>query len=778
LPALKLNVPRVYARLRFRLLGEDLADRIEGADVARRRRARGPADGRLIDQHRVVDAFVPGDGFVRAGHRAGTALEFAQRAVEYAFDERGFARATDAGNHHQPVQRQLDVDAFEIVCGRAADAQALGGCYGRFAGLFDRALPLRHLAPTGKVVGSQRMLGVHQLAGRALEDQLAAALAGAGPDVEHPIGGMHDLRVVLDDQQRVAGVAQPVHDVDDAFHVARVQADAGFVEHEQRVDQRGAQRRGQVDALDLAAGQSARLAFEGEITQADFDQVVDARANRFEQQVRGGVQRGRQVQVPEQRLRARQRQTHDVGDVEPRLGLQRRVGEPRVGRLEARSGLKHRVSVFLRTHPPKQRLGLEPRTAARRAFVVRAVARQQHPDVHLVGARLQPVEETLHAVPAASMRMPAPLLVAVDNPRSVGLFELFPRHVGGHARLRAVTNQVVLALDVAVGLPGFDRAVGQRLVLVGDDQPVVDAHDPAEAAALLAGAHGRIEGEGIRYRGAVVAVAVGAVQALGIAPMIGRLAVVIQWQDADVAAAGTQRRFHRLGDAVAAVGLQPHAVLGHAQRVFVDGLDPTVALAVELGENLVGLDVAAQRQFESDHCARTAAAFDQPGDDLVGTLAAHLAAAALAEQTGGTREQQFQVVVELGHRADRRARTLHRVGLVDRDRRRDAVDGVHRRLVHPVQELARIRREGLDVAALALGVDGVERQRRLARAAGARDHGQRAQRQVDVEVLQVVLARAAQPDELVGHCRFPRFAGEDRRFGAIFCDGFYCPAAM
>jgi hypothetical protein len=33
-------------------------------------------------------------------------------------------------------------------------------------------------------------------------------VAGAGADVEHAVGGQHDLRVVLDHDQRVAGVAQ------------------------------------------------------------------------------------------------------------------------------------------------------------------------------------------------------------------------------------------------------------------------------------------------------------------------------------------------------------------------------------------------------------------------------------------------------------------------------------------------------------------------------------------------------------------------------------------
>ncbi|WDT79288.1 MAG: hypothetical protein MPW14_19380 [Candidatus Manganitrophus sp.] len=74
--------------------------------------------------------------------------------------------------------------------------------------------------------------------------------------------------------------------MDDAVHVARVQADARLVEHEQRVDQRGAQRGGQVDALHLAAGERAGLAVQREVAEADVAQVPQARADLVEQQLR------------------------------------------------------------------------------------------------------------------------------------------------------------------------------------------------------------------------------------------------------------------------------------------------------------------------------------------------------------------------------------------------------------------------------------------------------------------------------------------------------------
>ena len=49
---------RVAALERRRFLGEEIADRLERADIARRIRARRAADRRLVDHHDVVDAFV------------------------------------------------------------------------------------------------------------------------------------------------------------------------------------------------------------------------------------------------------------------------------------------------------------------------------------------------------------------------------------------------------------------------------------------------------------------------------------------------------------------------------------------------------------------------------------------------------------------------------------------------------------------------------------------------------------------------------------------------
>ncbi len=96
--------------------------------------------------------------------------------------------------------------------------------------------------------------------------------------------------------------------------------------------------------------------------------------------------------------------------------------------------------------------------------------------------------------------------------------------------------------------------------------------------------------------------------------------------------------------------------------------------------------------------------------DLVHRVALDQAVAVDAINRAAAGVEQPQVVVDLGGRGDGGARVTRRVLLLDRDRRSQAVDQVHVGLLDALQELAGISRERLDVAALPLGVDGVEGQ--------------------------------------------------------------------
>ena len=125
--------------------------------------------------------------------------------------------------------------------------------------------------------------------------------------------------------------------------------------------------------------------------------------------------------------------------------------------------------------------------------------------------------------------------------------------------------------------------------------------------------------------------------------------------------------------------------------------------------------------------------------------------------------EQAHVVVDLGDGADRRARVLRGGLLLDGDGRRQAVDLVDVRLLHHLQELPRVGGERLDVAALALGVDGVEGERGFAGTRQAGEHHELVARELDVDVLEVVLAGAADRDDAAVH---RVFRGGDAGAGA------------
>jgi hypothetical protein len=85
--------------------------------------------------------------------------------------------------------------------------------------------------------------------------------------------------------------------------------------------------------------------------------------------------------------------------------------------------------------------------------------------------------------------------------------------------------------------------------------------------------------------------------------------------------------------------------------------------------------------------------------------------------------------------------------LLERYGRWQALDGVHLRHAHLVDEPSRIRGHRLEETALGLGVQRAEGQRGLAGAGDAAEHDQRVTRNVDIDVPQVVLACAPDLDE-------------------------------
>ena len=149
--------------------------------------------------------------------------------------------------------------------------------------------------------------------------------------------------------------------------------------------------------------------------------------------------------------------------------------------------------------------------------------------------------------------------------------------------------------------------------------------------------------------------------------------------------------------------------LGRVRDVDHLAVDPDAdeALAPGAVEDAVALGLAVLDERPEDEQPRPLGQRQDLVDDLLDGLALD-GVAVRAVRDADPREQQAQVVVDLGHRADGRPRVARRALLVDRDGRRQAVDLVDVRLLHLAEELAGVGAQALDVAALALGVDRVE----------------------------------------------------------------------
>jgi hypothetical protein len=93
----------------------------------------------------------------------------------------------------------------------------------------------------------------HHLLDGAGGDHVAAVLPRPGPEVDEVVGLAHRLLVVLDDDDRVAEVAQLLERGEQPPVVALVQPDARLVEDVEHADEARADLRGEPDALRLAA---------------------------------------------------------------------------------------------------------------------------------------------------------------------------------------------------------------------------------------------------------------------------------------------------------------------------------------------------------------------------------------------------------------------------------------------------------------------------------------------------------------------------------------------
>ena len=72
--------------------------------------------------------------------------------------------------------------------------------------------------------------GGGDLLGGSGGDDLAAGVAAFGAEVDDPVGGLDDVEIVLDDEQRAAAVDELAEGGEELLHVVEVEAGGGLVE--------------------------------------------------------------------------------------------------------------------------------------------------------------------------------------------------------------------------------------------------------------------------------------------------------------------------------------------------------------------------------------------------------------------------------------------------------------------------------------------------------------------------------------------------------------------
>ena len=193
----------------------------------------------------------------------------------------------------------------------------------------------------------------------------------------------------------------------------------------------------------------------------------------------------------------------------------------------------------------------------------------------------------------------------------------------------------------------------------------------------------------------------------------------------------------------------PHPLAAGAHPAEVDGilddglLDPAALVGGHHPARRAGGDVEGERRRRADvRCSQPA-------------------------------EQDSQHRVGVGRRAHGGARVGPHPLLVDDDRRREALEAVDigpREIGHEALHEGAV---GLVDHALRLGGDRGEHQRALARPRHPGEHGQAPLGQLDADVLEVVLASALHPDEVVavGDCRGGRVRARRHRVGLLRSGG-------
>ena len=527
---------------------------------------------------------------------------------------------------------------------------------------------------------------------------LAAADPRPGPEVDDVVGRPHGLFVVLDHHDRVALVAQLGQGVQQPIVVAGVQADRRLVEDIQHADQPAADLPGQPNPLHLTAGQRGRGPGEREIIEPDILQEPQPAADLLQRL--GGHDLARLVE--HQRLKEflgiGHRQVAHLGQGALRLVCKlRRGGRKRYGPglrvqpLAMAMGTADHAHVLLELSPLGSALG---------ASVLREELGDDAFELAAPFVTGRPAPPGERDVGVARTVKQSVLQLRVEF--FPGAFQHGPRLVA----MLAFEQLGHAAIDVPLPTPHlpptpdqFDATLLERLARVGDQQLGVEAVDFAQPVALRTHASRAIEAEQLRAGRLEAELAV---RARIMGRKVDVFGILFQRHD-QVAVAQFQGQLDRLGQTRSGLlaggepiddhfDVVPHLAVQAQVVTQTDhcAVDPGAheALFQQVLEQVAIFALLTADQGGQDGKLRAARQSVDPLENLLSGLGRDgpIALGTMPRAHPGI--EHPQIIVNLGDRADGRARALAGGLLRDGDRGADAGDQVDVRLGHLAEKLA------------------------------------------------------------------------------------------
>jgi hypothetical protein len=332
-------------------------------------------------------------------------------------------------------------------------------------------------APGEKLACHGPLLGLYVL-DAADGDYLTTVYPGSGADVDDVVRVAYGLLVMLDDDERVAEVAQFFEGGQEPAVVPLVQPDGGLVQHVEDAHEPAPDLRGEPDPLRLASRQRSRRAAEGEVPQPHVDEEPETLADLLHHALADDPLPRGELHVVEEALRVRYGELRELVDV---------LAPDRDG----------------------QGLRPEPGALALWAGNVAHELLDLLPPVLRIGLGVAPLQVTDHAVEAGHVLPPPVVAVAVRDVDAISvgaeqdkvpvlLGQVAPGNVHVYTVLlgqRAEHARVVLGLRVG---PRHHGPLVDAQVLVGYDERRVYLQPAPESVAAVAGPMRAVERERAR----------------------------------------------------------------------------------------------------------------------------------------------------------------------------------------------------------------------------------------------------------------------------------------